>query len=336
MNFKKLLLIILTSLPLQSNAMLSLMRPLALRMLRSNPRIGTSSFYKSMPSSPLALSDRKAIVSKGFSTLRSFSSMKHPKFFRFPKFRLILPATLGLTGLMLASHVQQAEPKKEAKPWAAVEERYRRELQAEEKQLMEEFFRLTNITQEEWDNERTKFKLSYLTNEKKLARAKKKSKSHPPTPLVANTIKFHLKQQGVNPQSIPLIRSDRGNFVAMTDQLSIWVNEKELKSSSLNFIHATILHEIEHIKNEDVTTRLLIRKLFNQKNVPWLPRWDFLNRHLIFCEKRADILAGVKNISYVQADQLHYCDSVFQERCDYTRKLHKEMMECAAKPLKAA
>jgi hypothetical protein len=217
-----------------------------------------------------------------------------------------LPTALGACALTASIVQNHAESEKnssssvEQKAWTAVEERYRKEFAQEETQLMQEACQILGITQAEWDqaipalleryNKRIHDELA-VTYE---------------IPLSINYVTMvheMLQKSNIDLKSIKIVRNDnfKGNIgvAGNTTKGILCINERycTAQNYSNDELKAYIAHEIQHLIHDDSFFSELT--CVGNMNCKKVILWN--RKYKKFKERRADISAGLANLSYTQA-----------------------------------
>lgn len=268
-----------------------------------------------------------------------------------------------------------------AKPWAAVAQKYIEQLAAEEAELMKEFFELTGISQKEFDAlaVRTVFILEKQTKEK-VEEVLKKNEGYQESVLdgYKKRVSDLLAQLGLHHIKIVVNVSMHcssvysGIYQIGIDHIK---HDDKLNKSKHAHCMATrsdstgwdldILHEIMHVLHNDSLIQgcMICWKLKNER-ISLSKEHPFILKYSRFCEKRADILAGLSGPSVTVGIRAGYGEKSppvranesmlnkairttrekrklensthpkNDDRIDYLNQLHQEMLEAIEKSKK--
>ncbi|MFI5333413.1 MAG: hypothetical protein ACHQVS_04930 [Candidatus Babeliales bacterium] len=191
------------------------------------------------------------------------------------------------------------------KPWAAVEERYRKELEEEGEQILHKLLTVVRGTKEQFLTETATViagkhpNSNYAIN---LEREIKKVREGEFTPVshdIKETIATLLQQQEVDPATVCIVRDDNYDSSmgvcggVLSGKARLIVNEKVLTHSSQRYLEWVVLHEIQHMKHEDSIV-VGMNKANEKVSV-------ILHEDRLFREKRADILASLNSLEHAKA-----------------------------------
>jgi len=247
-------------------------------------------------------------------------------------------------------------------PWSAVEKRYRKELAQEEKKIISEFLVVAGRTNREWKRTKKIIKKAYFRYiEHERTKESQKLNGKEVTPPLENIIQNVLKQQGIDP-AIAFIVSDNEYDSPMAvlggafaNKVLIRVNEKLCNRlfNSLFELEAVILHEIQHIKNDDCFFNIFALKIIDDTYEEAIKEklLQLKMQYSLFVERRADILAALVSIEHAKAsvvvhNRLSIVDDwcrvnniwvtndshpSTQKRVTYLTNLYHEMLEATQK-----
>lgn len=347
------LVILFSSLPSQAmlvRAVQPLARRIASRLL--TPKAAPQKLVQQVPQTPVRTAPRAVVRQLTPRTPWQKQLFKTRSYYRpYAKPTWLLPAGIGTLGASTLNRYAYAEPIKvnEVKPWAEVEKQYRTLLEAEEKDIIRRIQEFLNLTPEEWEQKKEKFLPKYLQLlDSEIKREQQKNKKPVPTEL-KNTIAHLLQKEGIDPETITIISNPNVTLMrilggSITNRGAIMFNETSYQWFARQpkpALEAVILHEIQHLKNNDHFTTLFIQSIGT--TACWF-------KYLAFAEKRADILAGLASPDHAgyfsayfrlewdlnswygklkticKINDPHPYDST---RASYLKKLYGEMIACA-------
>ncbi len=191
------------------------------------------------------------------------------------------------------------------KPWGEVSKKYIDALQAEEKELMKEFFKLTGIKHDEFEKfiqhefERiNEFKKNMQSSTRRIAFLRPFNTS-PASLTVQEECKSLLNKVGINYSEFKILR---GEHTRIENDFLIVGHELNQGTSLLK---VAVCHEINHILHDDALRVYCINEFIRTKKQN-AANYAIIKAHALrfrrFIEKRADLLANLLDLSYVQAD----------------------------------
>jgi hypothetical protein len=200
-----------------------------------------------------------------------------------------------------------------AKPWGEVSKKYIDALEAEEKELMKEFFELAGMNEEQLEARKAEV-FAYLKEHKKEIQENALKKCIQDKDLIEDRVNERithlLDKYGLNNFKIvvdPKVSDLAVDFVAnlficgsrYIKSNKIW-NESDSGywKIDLSSVDCGILHEIQHVYHNDIFMNIVLSNstikdthaFINEQN-------EFSLKFRRFQEKRADILAGLNDIS---------------------------------------
>jgi hypothetical protein len=181
-----------------------------------------------------------------------------------------------------------------SKAWGTVAQSYAARLAQEEQALFAQFFKIFNITPEIWQNYKDSCKEPFFAYENnQIARANSEA-TQQLSPELARVVDRAIADSGID-RSID-VYSD-----VMTHAIhnGVFINEPELNELNNNptHMHATILHEMQHLIYQDLYVGYCLETLKAQA-MERCPDFDLaqynelMRQWYLFREKRADLMAG--------------------------------------------
>lgn len=189
-------------------------------------------------------------------------------------------------------------------PLQVLYKKYRADLEQEKNNLLAEIFKKITIDTHNahtlitmWNILIAQAKKEAIAQEKE---ALEKIATTPISDSLQETFKKLLAQYKVSKQ-IQLIGTTDENVDIATLNSVIWVNEKNFKKIqvSLNGCKAILMHEVQHILNEDFATIICLKSLLKIIDVEDAPKLMRTLSH--FIEKRADLMSGILDSTIASA-----------------------------------
>lgn len=188
-----------------------------------------------------------------------------------------------------------------AKPWGSVSQKYIKQFNDEEQDILQKTLALTHTTPQAWERFKVRqhaiFQQSQNENILKFANPHAKRDQHLEDTFAALAKKFHI-----DPSRLQLLYGHNMSAYMATAQTHIVINQQAIeRMREVNQLYATFAHEFQHAMHDDFFNNFCKKNLLLYLNIDPALKLEIISKHLKLTEKRADILASLAGFEYLDS-----------------------------------